>query len=67
MYPSYQCGIVVRKETLDKYPKLSTVLKKFDKIITETDMQRMNYEVETEKKEPAAVAKAFLLKKGLLK
>ena len=67
MYPSYQCGIVVRKETLDKYPKLSTVLKKFDKIITETDMQRMNYEVETEKKEPAAVAKDFLVKKGLLK
>lgn len=29
-------------------------------------MQEMNYEVETEKKEPADVATAFLVKKGLV-
>ena len=66
MYPSYQCGIVVRQEILDKYPELQTALQKFDKILTEADMQEMNYEVETEKKEPADVATAFLVKKGLV-
>ena len=67
MYPSYQCGIVVRQEILDKYPELQTALRKFDTILTEADMQEMNYEVETEKKEPADVAKAFLTEKGLVK
>ena len=66
MYPSYQCGIVIRQEILDKYPELQTALQKFDKILTEVDMQEMNYEVETEKKEPADVATAFLVKKGLV-
>ncbi|MDD7769606.1 glycine betaine ABC transporter substrate-binding protein, partial [Suipraeoptans intestinalis] len=67
MYPSYQCGIVVRQEILDKYPELVPALQKLDRILTEADMQKMNYEVETEKKEPADVAKAFLKKKGLIK
>ncbi len=41
MYPSYQCGIVVRQEMLDKYPELQTALQKFDKILTEADMQEI--------------------------
>lgn len=67
MYPSYQCGIVVRQDTLAKYPELYSVLQKLRGIITEEDMQRMNYEVETEKQAPADVAKAFLSAKGLLR
>lgn len=67
MYPSYQCGIVVRQEILDKYPELVPALQKLDRILTEADMQKMNYEVEAEKKEPADVAKVFLKKKGLIK
>ncbi len=67
MYPSYQCGLVVRQETLKEYPELDKALQKFNDILTEKDMQQMNYEVETEKKEPADVAKAFLEEKGLLK
>ena len=67
MYPSYRCGNVVRMETLEKHPELRAVLRKFNGIITNEDMQKMNYQVETQKKEPAAVAKAFLKKKGLLR
>ena len=67
LYPSYMCGNVVREETLKKHPELEDVLKKFNSTITDKDMQKMNYEVETEKKEPAAVAKAYLKSKGLLK
>ncbi|WP_456153631.1 glycine betaine ABC transporter substrate-binding protein, partial [Mogibacterium sp.] len=57
----------VRQEVLKKHPELSKSLNKLSGIITESDMQRMNYEVESEKKEPKEVAKAFLIKKGLLK
>ena len=60
MYPSYQCGLVVREDTLKKYPELGKVLKKFDHILSEESMQHMNYQVETEKKEASAVAKVFL-------
>ena len=66
MYPSYQCGIVVRQEVLEKYPELDSALQKFNKVLTEKDMQKMNYEVETEKKEPGDVAADFLKEKGLL-
>ena len=67
MYPSYQCGLVVREDTLKKYPELGKVLKKFDHILSEESMQHMNYQVETEKKEASAVAKVFLKEKQLLK
>lgn len=67
MYPSYQCGVVVRQEILERYPELETALRKFDRILSEADMQRMNYEVETEKAEPADTARRFLRERGLLK
>lgn len=67
MYPSYQCGIVVRREILDKYPEIIPVLQKLDRILTEADMQKMNYEVEGEKQEPIEVAKRFLKQKRLIK
>ncbi|MDD7362672.1 MAG: glycine betaine ABC transporter substrate-binding protein [Peptoniphilus sp.] len=66
MYPSYQCGIVVRQETLDKYPELHDALQTLDHILTEEDMQEMNYKLEVEKKEPRDVARAFLQEKGIL-
>ena len=58
--------MVVREEIFNKYPQLHSALQKFDKLINESDIQRMNYEVESEKKEPRDVAKAFLLEKGLI-
>ena len=59
-YPSYQCGNVVRNEVLRKHPELRHVLKKLNNTISDTDMAKMNDQVETQKKEPKAVAKAFL-------
>lgn len=65
-YPSYLCGNVVRRETLKKHPELERVLSKLSHTISNSDMAKMNYEVESEKKEPKDVAKKFLEKKGLL-
>ena len=64
-YPSYECGNVVRNEMLRKHPELRTVLKKLDNSISEAEMAKMNYQVETQKKEPKAVAKAFLERKHI--
>lgn len=66
-YPSYLCGTVVRGEILRSHPELSDVLDKLTGIITDRDMAQMNYEVETEGKEPRDVARDYLEVKGLLK
>ena len=65
-YPSYMCGNVVRNEVLKKHPELKTVLNKLTNKISDQDMAKMNYKVETLKKEPRDVAKTFLKKEGLI-
>lgn len=65
-YPSYICGNVIRAEVLRKYPELEAVFEKMNGLITDSDMAAMNYEVETENKEPRDVAEDFLRSHGLL-
>ena len=65
-YPSYLCGNVVRIDTLSAHPELKAQLKKLQGSISDTDMARMNNEVETQGREPKAVADAFLAERGLL-
>lgn len=66
-YPSYLCGNIVRCEIIEKYPELNDIFNKLTDIISDKDMAQMNYAVETEGKEPRAVAEAFLQDAGLLK
>lgn len=65
-YPSYLCGNVARQETLEQHPELRAVLEKLQGSITDTDMARMNNEVETQGREPKEVADTFLSEKGLV-
>lgn len=65
MYPSYTCGFVVRDDILAQYPELQSIFDQFDNLISDAEMADMNYQVETQKKEPKEVADAFLHKKGL--
>lgn len=65
-YPSYACGNIVRGEVLRKHPELQQILGKLDEILTNEEMARLNYEVETEGKEPRQAAEEFLRKKGLI-
>ena len=65
-YPSYLCGNVVRSEVLEKYPELDGVLGRLDGLISDRDMAQMNYEVETESREPEDVAEEYLSSHGLL-
>ena len=66
-YPSYLCGNVIRTEVLEEHPELNDVFGKVTGILTDTDMARMNYAVESEGIEPRDAAKEFLTEKGLLK
>lgn len=66
-YPSYMCGNIVRNEVVEQHPELEAVLQTLSGTITDRDMARMNYEVETLGREPRVVAKEFLAGKGLIK
>ena len=47
-YPSDLCGNVIRNEVLESHPELKEVFDKLTGKISDSDMARMNYEVETE-------------------
>lgn len=65
-FETFDAGTVVRKDALKNYPKLQEVLEKLNGLITEAEMQQMNYEVEVDGKEDKEVAREFLEKKGLV-
>lgn len=66
-YQSYYCGTVIRNDKLKKYPELEDILMKMNNILTESDMAKLNYKVESEKEDEKKVAEDFLRDKGLLK
>ena len=65
-YPSYLCGNVVRSEVIEEHPELTGVFEKVSGLISDSDMAQMNYQVETEGREPRDVAEEFLGTHGLL-
>ena len=65
-FETYDAGTIVRKDTLEKYPELRGILEKMNGLISESEMQQMNYEVEVDGREDKDVAREFLEKKGLL-
>jgi osmoprotectant transport system substrate-binding protein len=66
IYPPYQVAPLVRQDTLDAHPGIAEVLNTLAPYLTNKTMQRLNYEVSGNKKEPAEVAKTFLVAEGLL-
>ncbi len=65
-FETYDAGTIVRKDALEKYPKLQGVLEKMNGLISESEMQQMNYEVEVNGREDKDVAREFLMQKGLI-
>ena len=66
-FPPYYGAFLVRMSTLEKQPQLEAVLDKLAGKITDAEMQKLNFEVDQEKKDPAAVVKTFLKAKGLVR
>ena len=59
-FSKYKAGIIVRNETLKKYPKIKDILSSLTGKIDNKKMSHMNYEVEIQKKSPQKVAAEFL-------
>ncbi|MDU2661791.1 MAG: glycine betaine ABC transporter substrate-binding protein, partial [Clostridioides difficile] len=53
-------------KTLEKYPQLKDVLNSLSGKINEEKMIDLNYEVDVLGKSPEEVAKAFLIREGLI-
>lgn len=66
LFPPYQVAPVVRQAALDANEDLAETLNALAPKLTDEVMQRLNYEVSGNQKEPADVAKAFLTEEGLL-
>ncbi len=67
LFPPYQVAPVVRQDTLEANPGIAQALNALSPLLTDAVMQKLNYEVSGNKKEPAEVARSFLVQAGLLK
>jgi osmoprotectant transport system permease protein len=61
-FPPYDAAIVARSASLLAHPELHAVLQSLSGRLSAADMRRMNYAVDVERQDPAAVAAAFLTK-----
>jgi osmoprotectant transport system substrate-binding protein len=65
-FPNYSLTPVVRKETLDKNPKLAEILNGLSAKLDDATMAKLNATVDVEKKTIEDVASTFLKSQGLL-
>ncbi|MBW2247827.1 MAG: ABC transporter permease subunit [Deltaproteobacteria bacterium] len=66
-FPPYHAAPVIREEVLKNHPKLGDVLSLSGGLIDNATMQRLNFEVDGNKRRTAEVVKEFLKEKGFLK
>ncbi len=65
-FPPYDKVSFARAEVLDMYPEIEEVMGRLAGMIDTDEMVAMNYAVEIEEKQPADVARDFLIEKGLI-
>jgi len=66
-FPVYNPVPVVRKEVLDRYPEIRTILKPIADNLTTQEMQRLNKAVDVDHKQVRDVAMEWLKDKNLIK
>jgi osmoprotectant transport system substrate-binding protein len=64
-FPPYEAAPVVRQETLQKHPELRQVLQGLGGKISETEMRRLNYEVDGNHRDVKQVVEEFRKAKNL--
>jgi osmoprotectant transport system substrate-binding protein len=62
-FPPYDAVPLVRRQTAERHPEVAAALQRLSGRISAEDMRRMNYAVDGEKKDAAAVVREFLAKK----
>ncbi|HTS30760.1 MAG TPA: glycine betaine ABC transporter substrate-binding protein [Bryobacteraceae bacterium] len=59
-FPPYECAVVVREDTLMRFPQLQGVLEQLSGKLPDAVMRKLNYAVDGEHRSPAQVAAQFL-------
>jgi osmoprotectant transport system substrate-binding protein len=66
LFPPYQIAPVVRQEALESNPAIAEALNQLSPLLNDGVMQQLNYEVSGNQREPADVAREFLVDAGLI-
>ncbi|QKY69126.1 ABC transporter permease/substrate-binding protein [Lentibacillus sp. CBA3610] len=66
LFPPYQGAPLMREDTLDDHPELADILNQLGGKITDEEMRQLNYEVDYEDRDPANVAREYLVEEGLI-
>ena len=65
-FPVYNAAVEIRKATLDAHPEIAKVVAPLETLLTNQVMLDLNAEVDVDGRDPAVVARDFLVKKGLV-
>lgn len=66
LWPPYQVAPVVRAELLEQAPEVAAILNSLQPHLTDATMQRLNWEVDGNKREYTRVAREFLRELGMI-
>jgi osmoprotectant transport system substrate-binding protein len=66
-FPPYEAVAVMRGEMLKKHPEVGAALDELAGAISDDDMRRMNYAVDGQHRDAAAVVKEFLMPRQLIR
>jgi len=66
-FPPYEAVPVIRQQTIQQHPEVARVLAALDGKISNAQMQRMNYAVDGQHRDPREVAREFLLETKLVR
>lgn len=65
-FPPYEAVPVVREQVLREHPEVSSALAALDRMISDSDMQNLNYAVDAQHEDTQVVAREFLRAKKLI-
>ena len=65
-FPPYYAAPVLNRELFNRYPDVKKVLNRLTGRISNVEMQKMNFEVDENNRQPEDVARDFLINQGLV-
>jgi osmoprotectant transport system substrate-binding protein len=66
LFPPYQIAPIVSQTALDTHPGIADALNQLSPLLNDGVMRQLNYEVSGNQREPAEVAREFLINSGLV-
>ena len=66
-FPPYEAVAVMREEMLKNHPEVAEALDALSGAISDEDMRRLNYAVDGQHRDAAAVVREFLTQRGMIK